>query len=139
MRLLLDTNVLIAYERKNAAAIALVNRNDCITSAIAVLEFDQFLPVQKGKRKPFLEIFPTIQVLTFDTHCATIAASQVQQFRALRTPKGKPAIDENRLIKLTLDTMIAATGIANHVCVVTDNKKDFSIYAGLKFQTLNVD
>ena len=50
-KLLLDTSVLIEYERDNPHAIALIRQGKLATSAVAVMEFNQ------GKGRNFASVF----------------------------------------------------------------------------------
>ena len=132
MLYLLDSNVLINFDRNNPATVAFVKKHDCCTCAISVLEFNQYTPVQIGQQKTFNELFLDMPVLPFDQSAAIECAKQVQWFRSLRTPKGKLQLSYLEIARLTMDTMIASIAICNNASLVTDNQKDFSLIAGIQ-------
>ena len=132
MRYLVDTSVLIAYQRNVAAALIFINTHDCLVSAIAMMEFDQSELVQSGIKPDLKTLFSSLEVLPFTAECAKISAKEVQKFRNLRTEKGKRAIADSIIVQLTLDTMIAATALQHRLTLAHNNAKDFRRYESLK-------
>ena len=127
---LLDTSVLVEYRNNNPAALALLNSAKHVTSAIAVMEFNQ------GKSRPFSSIFPSMTVLPFTKAEAMIAAQKMVQIRAIIEKQDSKKASKDRAAILSLDTMIAATAINRKYSIVTTNPIDFLWFENLKIHTL---
>lgn len=128
--LLIDTCVLVEYERGNPAAIDLLKSNKHAVSTVSIMEFDQ------GNKKPFSEVFKAAKVIDLDHASANYAGKIIAQLRQQKTPKGKPLHSKETLVRLSFDAMIAATAIIHHLTIVTDNTKDFKLFKGIEAHTI---
>lgn len=121
---LLDTNIIseIRKSKPNALVMQKLAKNQKI-SAISALAYDEMLfgvkRMTEGKKKEALIEFYTefvqsnFEILPFDVHCSWIHSDLLERLEKI----GKPAP--------LIDSMIAATAIANNMILVTRNTGDF--------------
>ncbi len=125
---LLDTNIISQVTRPEPDEKLLTNLDihsgTCAISSITWFELlngVSLLPNSKKKTKltSFLHEYvePSFPIISYDDHAAAINADITGRL----LPKGHPAP--------ILDTQIASIAIANNMILVTDNKKDFEIFA----------
>ena len=121
MKRLLDTNVCIDVLRgreKVISRLAQCSPNDCFISVVTEFELFQGAdraPVNRRKeeRLKVARFVSCMQVLSFDSGCARIAA----RINADLLNHGTP-------VSIT-DVFIAATGLRHKIPLVTNNTKDF--------------
>lgn len=124
---LLDTCVLIDYERGVQSTIDFVKNNRCAVSTIAIMEFDQ------GYKKPFKTVFAGIETIDLTTEIASISAKKLTTLRAIKTKKGKNLYSKEEILRISFDSIVAATAKAHKLTVVTGNQKDFSLFNQIEF------
>ena len=125
---LLDTNIISQVTKPEANENLLtqleLHTGTCVISSITWYELHngiQLLP--PGQKKDKLTSFlidyvqPAFPVIPYDIHTATINGDITSRL----LPLGKPTP--------ILDTQIASIAIANNLILVTNNKKDFQIFA----------
>lgn len=130
MRRILDTNVCIDVLRgrkKGVDRLAACRPQDCFISAITEFELFQGAdraPVahREDERVKVSILIASLQVLTFDSACARIAAG----LNAGLLNQGTP-------VSIT-DVFIAATGLRHQWTVITNNTKDFRRIDGLPLE-----
>lgn len=127
MNRLLDTNVCIDILRgrkKVVDHLAACSPKECFISVVS--EFELFQGVdrapadrRKEERSKVARFVAAMQILTFDSECARIAA----RINADLLNRGMP-------VSIT-DVFIAATGLRHGWTVVTNNTRDFRRIDGL--------
>ena len=125
---LLDTNI-ISQVTKPEPSDVLMNNLDfhtglCAISSITWYELlNGVALLPQGKKKTKLHSFlydyvnPSFPIIPYDDHAAAINADITGKLLS----QGHPTT--------ILDTQIASIAIANNMILVTDNKKDFDIFA----------
>jgi len=125
---LLDTNIISQVTKpepnENLLTKLELHTGTCVISSITWYELHngiQLLPPgpKKDKLMSFLidYVQPAFPVIPYDIHAATINGDITSRL----LPQGKPTP--------ILDTQIASIAIANNLILVTNNKKDFQIFA----------
>ena len=128
MAVLIDSSVLITWERRGLTAADLLALVPDERSAIASITASEFLvgvyrantPERREKRAAIVElVLVTFQVLAFD-----LAAARVHARLAAALFSSGGAIGDHDLI-------IAATALAQGYDILTDNPRDFDRVPGL--------
>jgi len=125
---LLDTNIVSQFTKlepdENLMNNLEFHSGTCAISSITWFELlNGVALLPKGKKKEKLNSFlhdyvkPSFPIIPYDDHAAAINADITGKL----LPKGNPTP--------ILDTQIASIAIANNMILVTDNKKDFKIFA----------
>ena len=121
---LLDTNIIseIRKPEPNTLVMQKLAKHQKL-SAISAIAYDEMLfgvkRMPEGKKKDALMEFYTkfvqsnFEILPFDVHCSWIHSDLLERLEKI----GKPAP--------LIDSMIAATAIANNMILVTRNTGDF--------------
>ena len=121
---LLDTNIISEIRKPlpNALVMQKLAKHQKL-SAISAIAYDEMLfgvkRMTEGKKKDALMEFYTefvqsnFEILPFDVHCSWIHSDLLERLEKI----GKPAP--------MIDSMIAATTIANNMILVTRNTGDF--------------
>jgi predicted nucleic acid-binding protein len=127
---LLDSCILIEYERGVPAAIDFCTSNKHAVSTVSIMEFDQ------GYKELFVNVFKAAKVIPLDAESASLAAKKIVELKALKTIKGKPLYSKEHLVRISFDAMIAATARIHGLTVVTNNLKDFKLFGDANILTL---
>ncbi len=125
---LLDTNIISQVTKPNPNEVLISNLElhslNCCISSIIWFELKNGIELlEEGRKKDKLRSFlydyvkPSFPVIPYDENAASINAD----ITSTLIPEGKtPPI---------LDTQIASVAIANNLILVTDNLKDFEVFA----------
>lgn len=125
---LLDTNIISQVTKPEPDESLMKNlelhSGTCAISSITWFELlNGVALLSEGKKKSKLNSFlhdyvkPSFPIIPYDDHAAAINADITGKL----LPQGYPTT--------ILDTQIASIAIANNMILVTDNKKDFDIFA----------
>jgi predicted nucleic acid-binding protein len=130
-KLLFDTSALIEAEKGNPQAMAMIEANQCFTSAVAVMEFNE------GVQPAFKQMFTSFTVLDFTAVEASLAAHKIREIRpalyTMLTEQKKSKTDiKDYMARLSMDLMIGATGLSQNMTVIHSNEKDFRWFDRLK-------
>jgi tRNA(fMet)-specific endonuclease VapC len=121
---MLDTSVAIPLRENDLDVAARIGglEGDLVVSAVTRVELENGVyrdPALSQKRRALLDLMlETVLVLPFDDQCAACFGQIVAQLGWSRTQ--------------TIDRMIAATAIVNHMPLITFNGRDFRKIAGLE-------